>query len=214
MVRLHGYFRSSSAFRVRIALNLKGVAYESIAYHLRREEQHGEAMRALNPQEMVPAVEIDGRVLTQSMAIVEYLDETRAGPALLPADAAGRARVRALAQVIGCDIHPIDNLRVLKYLREEFGQPEPAVAAWFNHWASTGFDALETLLAASAGTGEFCHGDSPGLADICLVPQVVNGVRFGLDLSPWPTIRRIHANCLAIPAFERALPANQLDAEA
>jgi maleylacetoacetate isomerase len=214
MVRLHGYFRSSSAFRVRIALNLKGIAYESIAYHLRREEQHSEAMRALNPQEMVPALEIDGRVLTQSMGIVEYLDETRPGPALLPADAAGRARVRALAQVVGCDVHPIDNLRVLKYLREEFGQPEPAVGAWFNHWASTGFDALEALLTADAGTGEFCHGDSPGLADICLVPQVVNGVRFGLDLSPWPTIRRIHANCLAIPAFERALPANQPDAEA
>jgi maleylacetoacetate isomerase len=214
MVRLHGYFRSSSAFRVRIALNLKGVPYESIAYHLRREEQHSKAMRVLNPQEMVPALEIDGRVLTQSMGIVEYLDETRPDPALLPADAAGRARVRALAQVVGCDIHPIDNLRVLKYLREEFGQPEPAVAAWFNHWASIGFDALEALLTARAGTGEFCHGDSPGLADICLVPQVVNGVRFGLDLSPWPTVRRIHANCLAVPAFERALPANQPDAEA
>lgn len=213
MVRLHGYFRSSSAFRVRIALNLKGIAYEQVAYHLQRGEQRGPAMLALNPQGLVPALEIDGKVLTQSMGIVEYLDETRPSPSLLPDDAAGRARVRALAQVIGCDIHPIDNLRVLNYLRRPLGQPEPEVSAWFNHWVATGFDALETMLSVSAGTGTFCHGETPGLADICLVPQMANSGRFGLDLTPWPTIGRIHAACLALPAFARALPGNQPDAE-
>jgi maleylpyruvate isomerase len=213
MVRLHGYFRSSSAFRVRIALNLKGIGYEQVPYHLQRGEQRSPAMLALNPQGMVPALEIDGNVLTQSMGIVEYLDETRPSPPLLPGDAAGRARVRALAQVIGCDIHPIDNLRVLTYLRQKLGQPEPEVAAWFNHWVAAGFDALETMLSVSAGTGTYCHGETPGLADICLVPQVANSGRFGLDLTPWPTIHRIYAACVALPAFERALPGNQPDAE-
>ena len=213
MVRLHGYFRSSSSFRVRIALNLKGIAYESVAYHLQRGEQRSAAMLALNPQGMVPALEIDGKVLTQSMGIVEYLDETHPTPPLLPPDAAGRARVRALAQVIGCDIHPIDNLRVLSYLRQRLNQPEPEVAAWFNHWIAAGFDALETMLSVSADTGRFCHGQMPGLADVCLVPQVANSRRFGLDLAPWPTITRIYDACLALPAFERALPGNQPDAE-
>ena len=185
--RLHGYFRSSASFRVRIALNLKGIPYDSIPHHLRKNEQRAPEYLALNPQGLVPALEIDGHVLVQSLAIVEYLDETVPYPRLLPEDAAGRARVRALAQVVACDVHPIDNLRVLRYLRNEMKQDEAAVQTWYNHWIAEGFRALEPMLRDGRETGVFCHGDAPGLADICLFPQVVNSQNYKLDLSPFPT---------------------------
>ncbi len=213
MLTLHGYYRSSASFRVRIALNLKGLEVAHISHHLRRNEQRAPEFLALNPQGLVPALQTDdGQVLLQSMAIIEYLDETHPSPALLPGDAAGRARVRALADLIACDIHPIDNLRVLRYLRTEMGQDEDAIQRWYNHWIAEGFAALEPLLA-SGPSGAFCHGDAPGLADICLVPQVVNSQNYKLDLSPFPTISRIYEACLALPAFAQAMPGQQPDAE-
>jgi len=210
---LHGYYRSSASFRVRIALNVKDIEWRGVSHHLRRGEQRGEAYLALNPQGLVPALEIDGLVLTQSLAIIDYLDETHPAPPLLPASAAARARVRMLAQLVACDVHPIDNLRVLNYLRGPLGQPEEAVRAWYNHWIAEGFTALEALLAGSPETGLFCHGDEAGLADICLVPQVVNAGNFDLDLTPYPTLRRIAERAMALPAFQRAHPAHQEDAE-
>jgi maleylpyruvate isomerase len=212
-VTVHGYYRSSASFRVRIALNLKGMAYRTIRHHLRRGEQRLPDYLRTNPQGLVPAVEIDGQTFTQSLAIIEYLDETRPDPPLLPADAAGRARVRALAQIIACDIHPIDNLRVLNYLRGPLSQPDEAVARWYNHWIAEGFRALEASLSTSRETGRFCHGDIVSMADICLVPQVVNAKTYALDLSPFPTLKRIADAALALPAFQQALPANQEDAE-
>jgi maleylacetoacetate isomerase len=212
MPTLHGYFRSSASFRVRIALNLKGIAYQTVSHHLRHGEQRAREYLALNPQGFVPALAIDDTVLAQSMAIIEYLDETQPGAKLLPADALGRARVRTLSQVVACDIHPIDNLRVLRYLRTEMGQDEAAVQAWYNHWIAEGFAAFEDMLA-HGGTGAFCHGDRPTMADICLVPQVINARNFKLDMTPYPTIRRIAEACLAEPAFTAALPERQPDAE-
>jgi maleylacetoacetate isomerase len=210
---LHGYFRSSASFRVRIALNLKGLAYDQAPHHLRRGEQRAAGYLALNPQGMVPALAVDGAVLTQSLAMIEYLDEVHPEPALLPARAIDRAYVRSLAQIIACDIHPIDNLRVLKYLRDPLGHDEPTVQAWYNHWIATGFDALETVLASDPRTGRFCFGDTPGMADICLVPQVTNAGNFRLDLAPYPTITRIFDACMALDAFAAAHPARQPDAE-
>jgi maleylpyruvate isomerase len=212
-VRLHGYFRSSAAFRVRIALNLKNIAYESVSHHLRKSEQRAPNYLRLNPQGLVPTLEIDGRVLHQSMAIIEYLDETRPPATLVPSDPPGRARARALAQVPACDIHPIDNLRILRYLRHEMGQNEASVQTWYNHWIAEGFAALEAMLAGHPDTGRFCHGDAPSLADICLVPQVVNSRNYKLDLTPFPTIQRIFDAAMQLDAFQRALPANQPDAE-
>jgi maleylacetoacetate isomerase len=207
----HGYFRSSASFRVRIAFNLKGIEPENAYHHLRRNEHRTPEYLALNPQGLMPALEVDGAVLTQSLAILEYIDERWPEPPLLPADALGRARVRGLAELVACDIHPIDNLRVLRYLRTELGQDEPTVQAWYNYWIAEGFASLETMLATSPQTGRFCHGDTPTLADLCLIPQVVNSKNFGLDLTPYPTIRRIYDACLAMPAFEAAMPGNQPD---
>jgi maleylacetoacetate isomerase len=212
-VRLHGYFRSSAAFRTRIALNLKGVPYELVPHHLRKNEQRAPEYLALNPQGLVPALEMDGHVLVQSLAIIEYLEERVPNPPLLPQSPAARARVRALAQVVACDIHPIDNLRVLRYLRKEMKQDEAAVQTWYNHWIAEGFHALEPILRESRETGAFCHGDTPSLADVCLFPQVVNSQNYKLDLSPFPTIERIANEATKLPAFERALPKNQPDAE-
>jgi maleylacetoacetate isomerase len=210
-MKLFGYFRSSAAFRVRIALNLKGLAYEDAFIHLRRGDQRSVDFLAVNPQGLVPALEIDGYTLIQSMAIVEYLDETHPGPPFLPADPIGRARVRALADIVACDIHPVNNLRILRYLSRSLGHDQAAIETWYNHWIVTGFEAFERLLTADRSTSEFCHGDRPGLADIALVPQVVNSERYQLDLSPYPTIARIYANCMKLDAFAAAHPNNQPD---
>ncbi|MFC3323753.1 maleylacetoacetate isomerase [Mesorhizobium cantuariense] len=211
---LHNYYRSSTSYRVRIALEMKGLSYDYVPHHLRHGEHLEPAYLAVNPQGLVPALVLgDGTLLTQSLAIIEFLDETCPEPPLLPRDAAGRARVRMLAQMIACDIHPVNNLRVLTSLRTLFGADDEDVVNWFRHWVNEGFQPLEKILASSAETGTFCHGDAPGLADICLVAQVTSNARFGVDLTPYPTIARINAACMALPAFWKAAPENQIDAE-
>ncbi|RWC42451.1 maleylacetoacetate isomerase [Mesorhizobium sp.] len=211
---LHNYYRSSTSYRVRIALEMKGLTYQYVPHHLRHGEHLEPAYLAVNPQGLVPALILgDGALLTQSLAIIEFLDETRPEPPLLPQDALGRARVRMLAQMIACDIHPVNNLRVLTSLRTLFGAGDEDVANWFRHWVNEGFQPLEKILASSSETGTFCHGDTPGLADICLVAQVASNARFGVDLMPYPTITRVHAACMAVPAFRKAAPENQIDAE-
>jgi maleylacetoacetate isomerase len=214
-MKLHGYFRSSAAFRVRIALNLKGLDYELAVVHLTRNggEQHSDAYRKLNPQQLVPTLEDGPLALTQSLAIIEYLEETRPAPRLLPAEPAQRARVRALALAIACDIHPLNNLRVLRRLKSQLGADEPARDEWYRHWIAVGFEALEATLARDAQTGRFCHGDAPTLADVCLVPQVFNARRYQSPLEGYPTILRIHDACMALEAFRRAAPEAQPDAE-
>jgi maleylpyruvate isomerase len=212
-MKLYGYFRSSAAFRVRIALNLKKLYYESAFIHLRRGDQARPEFLGVNPQGLVPALEIGGERLIQSMAIIEYLDETHPEPPLLPRDAAGRARTRALAAIVACDIHPLNNLRVLRYLHGPLGHDEKAIEHWYNHWITSGFNAFERLLADDKRTGAFCHGDAPGLADIALVPQVYNAHRYPLDLAPYPTIMRIYQNCKALDAFATADPDCQPDRE-
>ncbi len=211
---LYTYWRSSAAYRVRIGLELKGLAWEGRPVHLVRDggEQHADAYAALNPQQLVPALLHEGHTFTQSLAILEYLDERYPQVPLLPADAVGRARVRSLAQLVACDIHPINNLRVMQYLERRLEAPADARTQWSLHWMADGFAAMEAMLAGSADTGVFCHGDRPGLADICLLPQLYNAHRFGLDLAPYPTLRRIEAACQALDAFERARPENQPDA--
>ena len=213
---LYGYWRSSAAYRVRIALNLKGLSYESKAVHLVNQggEQHLPDFQALNPQELVPCLVDDGRVFTQSMAIMEYLDETHPTPALLPADPAGRARVRALSQVIGCDVHPLGNLRVLQHLVTQFGADDAAKGVWSRHWIGLGLQSMEAMLAGNDATGRFCHGDTPGMADACLVPQVYNAVRWKLPMDDFPTVRRIVDACQSLEAFQRAAPEAQPDAPA
>ncbi|TGU93544.1 maleylacetoacetate isomerase [Mesorhizobium sp. M00.F.Ca.ET.151.01.1.1] len=211
---LHNYYRSSTSYRVRIALEMKGLSYDYVPHHLRHGEHLEAAYLAVNPQGLVPALICnDGTLLTQSLAIIEFLDETTPEPPLLPKDPLGRARVRMLAQMIACDIHPVNNLRVLTSLRTLFGAGDQDVANWFRHWVNEGFGPLETLLTASPETGTFCHGDTPGLADICLVAQVTSNARFGVDMTPYPTISRINAACMALPAFQKAAPQNQIDAE-
>ena len=212
-MKLYGFFRSSAAFRVRIALNLKGLAYDSVSIHLRRNDQAKPDYGSVNPQGLVPALEIDGHTLTQSLAIIEYLDEIHPDPPLLPQAPADRARVRALAEIVACDIHPVNNLRVLRYLVHSFGRDEADIAAWFNHWIFTGFEAIEALLVSDARTGAFCHGERPGLADVALVPQVVNAERYKLDMSPFPTIARIFEGCMKLPPFQAAHPDSQPDRE-
>lgn len=212
-MKLYGFFRSSAAFRVRIALNLKGLAYQSVPIHLRRNDQTRPEYLGVNPQGLVPTLDDDGRTLIQSLAIIEYLDETHPDPPLLPRVPAERARVRALAEIVACDIHPINNLRVLRYLTRAFGHGEDDIAAWYNHWIGAGFDALEALLAKDAQTGAFCHGDQPGFADVALVPQVVNAERYHLDMAPYPTIARIFDGCMKLAAFREAHPDNQPDVE-
>ena len=214
-MRLYTYFRSSAAYRVRIALNLKGLAWEAASVHLVRGggEQHQPDYRALNPNGLVPALDDHGLLLTQSLAIIEYLDETHPEPALLPGDAVARARIRAIAQTISCDVHPINNLRVLQYLTRELGASDAQKTAWYRHWTELGLEAVEAMLAGDAHTGVFCHGDTPTLADCCLVPQVFNARRFGCDLSAMQTLLRIVERCEAIEAFRLAAPEIQADAE-
>lgn len=212
---LYTYFRSSAAFRARIALNLKGLAPDYRFVHLLKDggQQHGPDYARLNPQELVPALVHDGHTIVQSLALIEYLDEIVPEPPLLPKEPLARARVRQIAYAVACDIHPINNLRVLQYLRKEQGRSEEEVLAWQRHWITLGFDAIETMLVGSRETGRFCHGDTPTLSDICLVPQMANARRVKLEMSLWPTLARIEQAALALPAFDRALPANQPDAE-
>ena len=216
MSTLYTYYRSSAAYRVRIALNLKGMPYTAVPVHLVKDggQHRSAAYRARNPQALVPAFELeDGTVLTQSLAIMEYLDEVQPESALLPADAIGRARVRALAQAIACDLHPVNNLRVLQYLSQQLGISAEQKDAWYRHWVATGLQGLEALLADHPSTGRFCHGDTPTLADCCLVPQLYNARRFQCPLDAYPTIRRIAAACETLPAFQQAVPEVQPDAD-
>ena len=213
-MKLYDYFRSSAAYRVRVALNLKGVTPERAFVHLRRGAQRGDDYLAMNPQGLVPSLVTDGGdVLTQSLAIIEWLDETHPKPPLLPPDAAGRARVRALALAIACDIHPLNNLRVLNYLTGTLGATDAQKNGWYRYWCDVGLEALETQLSRERATGAFCHGEMPTIADICLVPQLVNARRVDLDLGPYPTLLRIEAACNALPPFADAAPSRQPDAE-
>ncbi len=213
-MKLYDYFRSSAAYRVRIALNLKKLAPERYFVHLRKGDQRAGEYLSLNPQGLVPSlVTDDSDVLTQSLAIVEWLDETYPQPPLLPADAAGRARVRAIALAIACDIHPLDNSRVLDYLTGTLGISEEQRNGWYKYWIDVGLEALETRLARENATGRFCHGDAPTIADVCLVPQLANARRVAFDFTPYPTLARIEAASLALPAFADAAPARQPDAE-
>lgn len=213
-MKLYNYFRSSASFRVRIALNLKGLPYEYVPVHIARGEHKQAAWAGHLPEGLVPSLELDdGTLLTQSMAIVEYLDETQPGAKLLPADALGRARVRALSQIVACEIHPINNLRVLKYLVHELKVEEEPKNTWYRHWVRTGLQAFEKQLAA-APSGRFCHGDTPTLADCCLVPQIFNGQRFKVDFSGLPRTMAAFEACMALDAFQRAQPSACPDAEA
>jgi len=213
-MKLYDYFRSSAAYRVRIALNLKGVAPERASVHLRRGAQRADEYLAMNPQGLVPSLVTDaGDVLTQSLAIIEWLEESYPEPGLLPADAAGRARVRALALAIACDIHPLNNLRVLNYLTGTLGITDAQRDGWARYWCDVGLEAIETRLARESATGKFCHGGTPTIADVCLVPQLANARRVELDLAPYPTLLRIESACIALPAFAAAAPQRQPDAE-
>ena len=214
-MQLYSYFRSSAAYRVRIALNLKGLSYEYLPVHMLKDggQQLTPEYRKVNPTALVPTLVDGDAVIGQSLAIIEYLDETHPEPPLLPADALGRARVRDLALGIACDTHPLNNLRVLKYLKHTLGVDEDAKNAWYRHWVQQGLGALEAQLAASSAAGRFCHGDTPTIADLCLVPQVFNAQRFGCDLSAMPNVLRIDAACRELPAFDAAAPGKQPDAE-
>lgn len=233
-MKLYTYFRSSASYRVRIALNIKGIAAEVEYVNLLKGEQQGAGYAKLNPQKLVPALLIpsprergeDGRgeasltqpssgegghLLTQSLAIIEYLEEIHPTPPLLPKEPIDRARVRAIALAIACEIAPINNLRVLKYLTGELGVSEEAKTAWIQKWISVGFDGVEAMLAGSNQTGAFCHGDTPTMADCCLAPQVFNARRFDCDLTPYPTLTRIADHCNTLPAFIQAAPEHQAD---
>lgn len=212
-MKLYGYFRSSAAFRVRIGLALKNLPCDNAYIHLRKGEQSRADFTAINPQGLVPAL-IDGpNVLTQSLAILEYLDETRPEPPLLPKAPADRARVRAIALAIACEIHPLNNLRVLNYLDKVLKIPQPLRDDWYRHWVQQGFAAVEAMLK-DPRTGTFCHGDTPGLADICLVPQVFNARRVDTPLAPYVRLMKVFDACMALPAFALAEPSRQPDAEA
>jgi maleylpyruvate isomerase len=213
-MKLHGYFRSSAAYRVRIALNLKGLTAEHLPHHLRKGEQIAPDYLALNPQGLVPTLEgDDGAVLTQSLAIIEWLDETHPNPALLPKDPLRRAKVRAFALAIACDIHPLNNLRVLKYLKARMNQEQAAIDAWYRHWVETGLASCEQMLLRTGWRGPYCFGEAPGLADLCLVPQIYNARRFDSDLSACPTLMAVDETCARHPAFAAAHPDRQPDAE-
>ena len=214
-MKLYSFFRSSAAYRVRIALNLKDLGYESLAVHLSRGggEQLRPEFLSVNPQALVPVLEDGAQILSQSLAIIEYLDEMHPSPPLLPKTPAERARVRALSQTIACEIHPLNNLRVLNYLTKVAGVSDDTKNAWYRHWVAEGFKSLEARIAGNPATGNFCHGDAPGIADCCLVPQMFNARRFKCDLSPYPTLVAIERNCQALEAFQRAAPERQPDAE-
>ena len=212
MMKLYTAFRSSAAFRARIALNLKGLAYEPAFVHLARGEHCQPAYAAINPQALVPTFEDNGMRLVQSLAIIEYLDETHPIPPLLPRDALGRARVRSISLLVACEIHPLNNLRVLQHLKRALGQNDEQVSSWYRHWIADGFQKLEAELARGA-TGRFCHGDAATMADCCLVPQVFNAQRYQCDTVPYPNVMRVFADCMKLDAFDRAQPSKQPDAE-
>jgi len=214
-MKLYSFFRSSASYRVRIALNLKGIAYEQAPIHLRRGggEQFGAAYRALNPQALVPTLEDGRKILTQSLAIIEYLEEKQPQPALLPKDPADKALVRSMAMIVACEVHPIQNLRVLNYVKKEYNQTDEQVNRWAQHWIDLGLSALEEMLAAQPKRGKYCWGNAPTLADICLVPQLGNARRYGCDLSRYTNILAVEKNCAALPAFIDAAPDKQPDAE-
>lgn len=211
-MKLHNFWRSGTSHRTRIVLNLKGLSYEYVAVHLGKEEHLKGAFKAVNPQQLVPALDTGEQVLIQSPAIIEWLEEKYPEPALLPADSAGRARVRALAAIVGCDIHPINNRRILEYLRKQFGADEAAINAWCGNWITAGFDAYEALLAADTHGDRFSHGDAPTLADAYLIPQIESARRFGVDVAQWPLISAVEAACGILDAFRLAAPAMQRDA--
>ena len=211
---LYSYWRSSAAYRVRIGLNLKGLPYDIMPVHLVRDggQQHTPEFREANPQELVPVLQHGQRMLRQSMSILEYLDEMWPERPLLPATSRDRQRVRAIAQAVACDIHPLNNLRVLQYFDRTWNVPRPERDEWVRHWIVGGFTAVEAMLNDHPSTGEFCEGDVPGLADCCLIPQVYNARRFGVDVAPFRTIARIDKACMALPAFDAARPELQPDA--
>ena len=211
-MKLYNFFRSGTSHRLRIALNLKGLPTTYVPVDLRTEQHLKDEFKAINPQGLVPALEVDGQVLIQSPAIIEWLEETHPTPALLPAGANERARVRALAAIVGCDIHPINNRRILEYLRKELGANEDAVNAWCATWITAGFDAYEALLAADTQRGEFSFGHTPTLADVYLIPQVESARRFKVDLGRWPLISAVDAACAQLDAFRLAAPGLQPDA--
>ncbi|MEO7068744.1 MAG: maleylacetoacetate isomerase [Rhodanobacter sp.] len=211
---LYSYWRSSAAYRVRIALNLKGLSYSYRPVHLLQGggQQYSSDYHQVNPQQLVPSLRDGERTFTQSLAIMEYLDETRPEPPLLPADARGRAQVRAWAMMVACDVHPLGNLRVLQYLENDYGADVEKRAQWSRHWIAVGFRALEEVLAANPVTRRFCYGSTPGMADACLVPQYYNALRWKLPLKPYPTLQRIYDACSELEAFQRAAPEVQPDA--
>ena len=211
-MKLYSFFRSGTSHRLRIALNLKGIATDYAAVDLRVDEQQGEAFKSVNPQQMVPALDTGKQVLIQSPAIIEWLEEKHPTPALLPAGADDRAHVRALAAMVGCDIHPLNNRRVLQTLRKQFGANEDAINAWCASWISAGFDAYEALIAADKTRGRFSFGDTPTLADVYLIPQVESARRFNVDLMQWPHIMAVEKACMALEAFQKAAPGQQPDA--
>ncbi len=211
-MKLYTYFRSSAAFRVRIALNLKRLAYEAKFVHLAKGEHRKPEYASVNRQALVPTLELDdGTRLTQSLAIIEYLDEKRPQPALVPKDALGRARVRSLALLVACEIHPLNNLRVLQHLKRALGQTQEQIDTWYRHWVADGLVKLEAELGGNKG--KFCHGDAPTMADCCLVPQIFNAKRYNCDLAPYPTTMRVFDACMKLEAFEHAQPSKQPDAE-
>jgi len=212
-MKLYTYFRSSAAFRVRIALNLKGLQYESLPKAFARNEHRTPDYLALNPQGLIPALAIDGVVLSQSLAIIEYLNERHPAPPLLPEDAIDRARVRSMAMAIACEIHPLNNLRVLNYLRDELQQDDDGIGSWYRHWVTAGFRGLEVQAREFSANGRYCFGDAVSLADVLLVPQMLNARRFKTDLTPFPTLVGISTHLEALPAFAAARPEVQPDAQ-